>query len=183
MSGLNSSGFTCWLTGLSGSGKSTITIEVAKALSRLSVPHEYLDGDIIRTNLSKGLGFSREDREINVERVGFVCNLLNKHGVNAVVAMISPYQATRQKLKQSLPNFIEVYVDTPIEVCIERDPKGLYKKALANEIPDFTGISAPYEAPESPDLVLKTNQESLDQCVEKVLAHLHAKNLIAQYRD
>lgn len=177
----SSLGFTCWLTGLSGAGKSTIAAELAKALDELSAPYEYLDGDIIRTNLSKGLGFSREDRDTNVLRVGFVCNLLNKHGVNTVVAMISPYQDTREKLRFYLPNFIEVYVATPLEVCIERDTKGLYKKALSNEIPEFTGISSPYEAPKNPDLALKTHEESLEQCVERILKYLHSREFILKY--
>ena len=173
-------GFTCWLTGLSGAGKSTIGIELTKTLDKLSISCEYLDGDIIRTNLSKGLGFSREDRDTNVLRVGFVCSMLNKHGINAVVAMISPYGDTREKLRLSLPNFIEIYVDTPLEVCIQRDPKGLYKKALSNEITEFTGISSPYEIPQNPDLTLKTHKETRNQCVE-ILEHLYARGLINKY--
>lgn len=180
MSSFSSLGFTCWLTGLSGSGKSTIATEITGVLNKLSIPCEYLDGDIIRTNLSKGLSFSREDRDTNVLRVGFVCNLLNKHGVNTIVAMISPYQDTREKLRLSLPNFIEIHVDTPLEVCIERDVKGLYKKALSNEIPDFTGISSPYEIPENPNLTLKTHKETKEECVEKVLDYLYSKHLITK---
>lgn len=181
MSSLSSLGFTCWFTGLSGAGKSTIATQLAGALGKLSIPCEYLDGDIIRTNLSKGLGFSREDRDTNVSRVGFVCSLLNKHGVNAVVAMISPYRETREKLRLCLPNFIEVYVDTPLEVCIERDTKGLYKKALSNEIPEFTGISSPYEIPEKPDLILRTHKETKEQCVESVLEYLYSRGFISKY--
>ena len=114
MSSFSSLGFTCWLTGLSGAGKSTVAVEIARALDKLSIPCEHLDGDIIRTNLSKGLGFSREDRNTNVSRVGFVCGLLNKHGVSAVVSLISPYKDGREKLRLYLPNFIEVYLDTPL---------------------------------------------------------------------
>lgn len=178
MSSFSSLGFTCWLTGLSGAGKSTVATELASALDKLSISCEYLDGDIIRTNLSKGLGFSREDRDTNVLRVGFVCSLLNKHGINAVVAIISPYQEAREKLRFYLPNFIEVYVDTPLEVCIERDPKGLYKKALSNEIPEFTGISSPYEIPENPDLTLRTHEETIEQCVNRVLEYLYSRGFI-----
>ena len=180
MSSFSSLGFTCWLTGLSGAGKSTVAVEVARALDELSIPCEHLDGDIIRTNLSKGLGFSREDRNTNVSRVGFVCSLLNKHGVSAVVSLISPYKDGREKLRLYLPNFIEVYLDTPLEVCIERDVKGLYKKALAGEISEFTGISSPYEAPLNPDVTLKTHQETIEQCVEKVLEHLCSKGFISK---
>lgn len=178
MNSFNSQGFTCWLTGLSGSCKSTLAIEIAKALDKLSVPHERLDGDVIRTNLSKGLSFSREDRNTNVARVGFVCGLLNKHGVSTVVSLISPYQETREKLRLYLPNFVEVYIATPLEVCIERDVKGLYKKALAGEIPEFTGVSSPYEIPVNPDLILKTYEETIEQCVARVLEYLYLKDFI-----
>lgn len=181
MSSFRSSGFTCWLTGLSGAGKSTIATKIANSLNQIPIPCEYLDGDIIRTNLSKGLGFSREDRDINVLRVGFVCNLLNKHGVSTVVAMISPYRQTREELRRSIPNFVEVHVETPLEVCIQRDPKGLYKKALSNEISDFTGISSPYEVPENPELTLKTHKEGVDQCVKRVLNHLDARGFVSKY--
>jgi adenylylsulfate kinase len=163
---------------LSGAGKSTLAVEITRALDKLSIPCERLDGDVIRTNLSKGLGFSREDRNTNVARVGFVCGLLNNHGVSAIVALISPYRDAREKLRLYLPNFIEVYVDTPLEVCIQRDPKGLYKKALAGEILEFTGVSSPYETPLNPDVTIKPHEATLEQCVEKVLAHLYSKGLI-----
>ncbi|MEH2072141.1 MAG: adenylyl-sulfate kinase [Nostoc sp.] len=178
MKNFKSLGFTCWLTGLSGAGKSTLGIEITKALEKLSLPCEYLDGDVIRTNLSKGLGFSREDRNTNVARVGFVCGLLNKYSINTVVALISPYQDAREQLKLQIPNFIEIFVDTPLEVCITRDVKGLYKKALAGEIPNFTGISSPYEPPLNPDITLKTDKESVNQCVEKVLNYLQERGQI-----
>lgn len=181
MGSLSSLSFTCWLTGLSGSGKSTLAIEIAKALDKLAIPHERLDGDIIRTNLSKGLGFSREDRNTNVARVGFVCGLLNKHGVSTVVSLISPYREARSKLRLYLPNFIEVYVAAPLETCKQRDVKGLYKKALAGEIPEFTGVSSPYEIPENPDLTLKTHEENIEQCVGKVLEYLYLKGFIPKY--
>lgn len=183
MSSLSSLGFTCWLTGLSGSGKSTLAVEIAKSLDKVSISCEHLDGDIIRTNLSKGLGFSREDRNTNVARVGFVCGLLNKYGVSTVVSLISPYRDAREKLRTYLPNFIEVYLDTPLEVCIERDVKGLYKKALAGEISDFTGISSPYEPPLNPDVALQPHQDTIDQCVEKVLEYLYSKDFIPKHRN
>ncbi|MDZ8189320.1 MAG: adenylyl-sulfate kinase [Nostoc sp. ChiSLP02] len=178
MENLKSPGFTCWLTGLSGAGKSTLGIEITKALEKLSLACEYLDGDAIRTNLSKGLGFSREDRNTNVARVGFVCGLLNKHGINTVVALISPYRDGREHLKLQIPNFIEIFVDTPLEVCIARDVKGLYKKALAGEIPEFTGISSLYEPPLNPDIILKTDKETVNECVEKVLNYLQEQRKI-----
>ncbi|WP_414571477.1 adenylyl-sulfate kinase [Nostoc sp. CCY 9925] len=178
MNNLKSPGFTCWLTGLSGAGKSTLGIEITRALEQLSLPCEYLDGDVIRTNLSKGLGFSHEDRNTNVARVGFVCGLLNKHSINTVVALISPYRDAREQLKLQIPNFIEVFVDTPLEVCITRDVKGLYKKALAGEIPEFTGISSPYEPPLHPDITLKTHKETVNQCVEIVLNYLREQGKI-----
>ncbi len=181
MSSFNSLGFTCWLTGLSGAGKSTLAVEIARALDKLSIPYEHFDGDIIRTNLSQGLGFSREDRDINIARVGFVCSLLNKHGINTVVAMISPYRDAREKLRLSLPNFIEIYVESPLEVCIQRDPKGLYKKALAGHLPEFTGISSPYEIPVNPDLILRTHEETIQQCLNRVLEYLYFKGFISKY--
>lgn len=171
------SGFTFWLTGLSGAGKSTIAIELSKALKLLSVPCEILDGDVIRSQLSSELGFSPQDRETNVLRVGYLCGLLNKHHINTIVALISPSNATRDKLKKSL-KFVEAYVDCPLEECIKRDPKGLYRKALSGEILDFTGISSPYEAPVNPDLVIKTHEETVNQSVEKILQYLHHAKFI-----
>jgi adenylylsulfate kinase len=173
------SGFTCWLTGLSGAGKTTLAIALSNRLYSLNTAHEVLDGDVIRTNLSKGLGFSKEDRDTNVLRVGFVCDLLNKHGINTIVSLISPYQETREKLRQTLPGFIEIYVSCPLDICIQRDPKGLYKKALAGEIQEFTGISSPYEAPSNPDLILKTDQETIEASINKVLKYLIARGFIA----
>lgn len=181
MVGEQKRGFTCWLTGLSGAGKTTLAIALSSRLSGLNSPHELLDGDLVRTNLSKGLSFSKVDRDTNVLRVGFVCDLLNKHGINTVVALISPYQATRSQLREMLPGFIEIYVDCPVDVCIQRDPKGLYKKALTGEIQEFTGVSSPYEAPANPDLTLKTHQSTVEESVEQVLRYLAAKGFIASY--
>lgn len=165
-------GFTCWLTGLSGAGKSTIAIELLKAFNTSSLPCELLDGDVIREHLSSDLGFSPQDRETNVLRVGYLCGLLNKHGINTIVAVISPFNATRNKLRQSLGKFVEIYVDCPLEECIKRDPKGLYERALSGEIREFTGISSPYEVPVQPDIILKTHEEEINQSLEKVLKYL-----------
>ena len=174
MSSFGSLGFTCWITGLSCSGKSTLAKEIATALDKRSIPYELLDNDIIWTNISKSSVFSREAKNTDVLRVGFVCSLLNKHGVNTVVAMSSPYGEAREKLRLYLPNFVEIYLDTPLEVCIKR----LYKKALSNEIPEFTEISSPYEPPEKPDLTLRNHEESIEQCVDKVLEHLYLRGFI-----
>ena len=166
-----SSGTTIWLTGLSGAGKSTISEILVERLSAAGRPVELLDGDVVRTHLGKGLGFSREDRDTNVRRVGWVCQLLNRHGVDAVVAMISPYRETRDEVRATLDRFVEVHVDAPLEVLVQRDVKGLYKKALAGEIEHFTGVSDPYEAPLEPEVVCRTDGgETPEQCAERILA-------------
>jgi len=175
MNSSQKTGFTCWLTGLSGAGKSTLATALSHALVDQQVSHELLDGDVVRTNLSKGLGFSREDRDTNVLRVGFVCSLLNKHSINTVVALISPYEETRAKLRAMLPGFIEIYVNCPLDVCIERDPKGLYKRAIAGEIPEFTGISSPYEPPGSPEIIVSTDRETVEESVAKILNYLKTR--------
>ncbi|QIN82060.1 adenylyl-sulfate kinase [Rubrobacter tropicus] len=140
-------GFTLWFTGLSGAGKTTIAEIVERELRNRERPVEVLDGDIVRTNLSKGLTFSREDRNINVLRIGFVANLLTRAGVGVIVSAISPYKEARDQVRRRIVDFVEVFVDAPLEVCAERDVKGLYKKAMAGEIEQFTGVSDPYEAP------------------------------------
>jgi adenylylsulfate kinase len=152
-------GFTVWFTGLSGAGKTTIAEIVEKELRERGRSVEVLDGDIVRTNLSKGLGFSREDRNINVLRIGFVANLLTRNGVAVMVSAISPYKEARDQVRRRIIDFVEVYVDAPVEVCAERDVKGLYKKAFTGEIEQFTGVSDPYEPPAAPDLHLKTDEE------------------------
>ncbi len=172
--------FTLWLTGLSGAGKSTLAVEIVKALEKRLIPCELLDGDIVRTSLSKELGFSKEDRNAHVARVGFICNLLNKHGVITVVALIAPYREARDQLRLTLPKLVEVYVDCPLQVCIQRDPKGLYKKALAGKISEFTGISSPYEVPVNPDLTLRTHKESIEQSVERLFDYLGSRGLICE---
>jgi len=168
-------GFTVWLTGLSGAGKSTIAEHLARALRARGMKVEVLDGDVIRQNLSKGLGFSKEDRDTNVLRVGWVAKVLSRNGVAVIAALISPYRETRQKVREQIPNFVEVYVHAPLEVVIQRDVKGLYKRALAGEIPNFTGISDPYEPPENPEVVCHTAEETVEESVAKILAYLDAQ--------
>jgi adenylylsulfate kinase len=152
-------GFTLWFTGLSGAGKTTIAEIVEKELRERFGQVEVLDGDIVRTNLSKGLTFSRDDRNVNVLRIGFVANLLTRNGVAVIVSAISPYKEARDQVRRNIgEDFVEVFVDAPLEVCAERDVKGLYEKAFAGEIEQFTGVSDPYEPPAAPDLHLKTDE-------------------------
>jgi adenylylsulfate kinase len=165
-------GFTLWFTGLSGAGKSTISEILEHELLVRERQVEVLDGDIVRTNLSKGLTFSREDRNINVLRIGFVANLLTRNGVGVIVSAISPYKEARDQVRRRIVDFVEVFVDAPLEVCAERDVKGLYKKAFAGEIEQFTGVSDPYEPPNAPDLVLKTDEESPAESARKVIEKL-----------
>jgi adenylylsulfate kinase len=165
-------GFTLWFTGLSGSGKTTISEIVEHELRERERQVEVLDGDIVRTNLSKGLTFSRDDRNINVLRIGFVANLLTRNGVGVIVSAISPYKEARDQVRRRIVDFVEVFVDAPLEVCAERDVKGLYKKAFAGEIEQFTGVSDPYEPPNAPDLVLKTDEESPAESARRVIEKL-----------
>jgi adenylylsulfate kinase len=165
-------GFTLWFTGLSGSGKSTISERVALRLQKMGLPVEILDGDIVRTHLSKGLGFSQEDRDVNIKRVGFVCQLLTRNGVPNIASVISPYRAARDYNRQKIKNFVEVYVACPVEVCAQRDVKGLYQKAMAGEIKHFTGVDDPYEEPFNPEITCHTDKESVEESVEKVVKKL-----------
>jgi adenylylsulfate kinase len=165
-------GFTLWFTGLSGSGKTTISEIVEHELRERERHVEVLDGDIVRTNLSKGLTFSRDDRNINVLRIGFVANLLTRNGVGVIVSAISPYKEARDQVRRRIVDFVEVFVDAPLEVCAERDVKGLYKKAFAGEIEQFTGVSDPYEPPNAPDLILKTDEEAPDESARRVIEKL-----------
>ncbi len=171
-----SNGTLIWLTGLSGAGKTTITQALAPRLSALGHRVEILDGDAVRETLSKGLGFSKEDRDTNIKRIGFVANLLAKHGVTVLVSAISPYRdARREVLLEAQKNGVkalEIFVDAPLEVVTTRDTKGLYKKALAGEILHFTGVSDPYEAPLEPDLHLRTDVFSLEQSLQAILEKL-----------
>ena len=170
--GFYKQGTTLWMTGLSGAGKTTIANLLAEKLIRRGEKVEIMDGDVIRTNLSKGLGFSKEDRETNLMRIGFVCRLLSRNGAIAIAAAISPYDYIRKNLRTEDENFIEVYVNAPIEKCIERDVKGLYKKALAGEIKQFTGIDDPYEAPEDAEIEVHTDKETVEESVEFILRRM-----------
>ncbi|GMW01071.1 MAG: hypothetical protein AMXMBFR84_22080 [Candidatus Hydrogenedentota bacterium] len=168
-----------WFTGLSGSGKSTLAHAVENALFEKGCRTYVLDGDNVRHGLNKDLGFSPADREENIRRIGEVSNLFVQAGVIAITAFISPYRADRDKARAiAKDSFIEVYVKCPIEVCEERDPKGLYKKARAGQIPEFTGISAPYEEPDNAELVVDTSQHSLEESAELVLAYLRSKGIL-----
>ncbi|GGK86507.1 adenylyl-sulfate kinase [Deinococcus radiotolerans] len=167
-----STGRVVWLTGLSGAGKSTLASALHAELLARGVATELLDGDAVRENLSKGLGFSKADRDTNVRRIGFVAGLLAKHGVTVLVSAISPYADTRREVLANLPNALEVFVDAPLDVVTARDVKGLYLKAIAGEIPHFTGVSDPYEAPESPDLHLRTDRISVEDGVRQLLEAL-----------
>jgi len=171
-------GFTLWFTGLSGAGKSTISERIYKRLRNEGAKVELLDGDIVRTHLSKGLGFSKEDRDTNVRRIGFVSELLSRNGVIALVAAISPYREVREELRGVIGNFVEVHVHCPIEVLAERDVKGLYKKALAGEIGSFTGVSDPYEPPANPEVTVDSSKEPVEASVERVWSRLHEMGLI-----
>lgn len=165
-------GLILWLTGLSGSGKTTIAKGVEKELKARNCLVEVLDGDVIRTNLSKGLGYSRADREINIRRIGFVSNLLSRNGVITIVAAISPYRSVRDEVHDMADNFLEVYINAPLPICEQRDTKGLYAMARAGELLAFTGIDDPYEEPLDPDIVCHTDQETPEQSIEKVVAEL-----------
>ncbi|HEY9890569.1 MAG TPA: adenylyl-sulfate kinase [Candidatus Sericytochromatia bacterium] len=166
-------GVTIWFTGLSGAGKTTISRAIEQALQSKGYKRiEILDGDVVRQNLTKGLGFSKEDRDENIRRVGFVANILTRNQVIVLVSAISPYQEIRQELRERIGNFVEVYVNAPLAICEQRDVKGLYKKARAGEIKNFTGIDDPYEPPLNPEVECRTDLESLEESVAKVLAKL-----------
>ena len=168
-------GFTVWLTGLSGAGKSTIAQALAEELQRRGQATEIVDGDVIRTTLSKGLGFSREDRNTNIARITLLCSLLSKHGVAAISAAISPYAEARDAARAQIENFIEVYVECPLDVLKARDVKGLYAKAESGEIQHFTGISDPYEAPVNPEVVVRTDRETVAESVAKILEFIYPR--------
>lgn len=171
-------GFAVWLTGLSGAGKSTLAEGLVAHLREQGARVELLDGDIVRTNLSQGLGFSRADRDTNIRRIGFVTELLTRHGVIVIVAAISPYRDAREDVKRKIPNFIEVHVDCSIEVLTARDTKGLYKRALAGDLGNFTGISDPYETPLNPSLVIHSDRESVDEALAKIWRELEARKFV-----
>jgi adenylyl-sulfate kinase len=173
----NQTGFVLWLTGLSGAGKSTVAAKLGPALAERGHRVELLDGDEVRTNLCQGLGFSRTDRDTNIARIGYVANKLAKHGVAVLVAAISPYRQARDHVRAQAEVFIEVHVAAPVSTCAQRDPKGLYAKALAGEITNFTGVSDPYEPPLAPELTLHTDTQSVDDSVHQVLTWLEDNHL------
>ncbi len=165
-------GCVIWFTGLSGSGKTSIAHVVEEKLLDAGVPVEILDGDVVRENLSKGLGFSKEDRDTNIRRIAFVAHLLQRNGTFVITAAISPYRAIRDEARAMIKDFVEVFADAPLEVCESRDVKGLYAKARAGEIKGFTGIDDPYEAPEHAEVVCKTDKESVEESAQKVIDKL-----------
>lgn len=171
-------GVTVWFTGLPGAGKTTISQGVEKDLRSRGYSVEVLDGDVARQNLTKGLGFSKEDRDENIRRIGFVAQLLARNGVIVLVSAISPYREIREEVKGRIRDFIEVYVNAPLEVCEQRDPKGLYKKARSGEIKKFTGIDDPYEAPLHPDVECRTAEETVEDSIQKVLQQMEASGYI-----
>jgi adenylylsulfate kinase len=175
-------GFILWFTGLSGSGKSTLAEKIIADFRSKGYKVELLDGDEVRTNLSKGLGFSKEDRDTNIRRIGYVARLLARNGAIAITAAISPYAEIRDEVRAYCDHddvpFVEVFANATIEALTERDPKGLYKKALSGEIKNFTGVSDPYEAPENPEITLRTDQETIDESLAKIMDYLKEKGLI-----
>jgi adenylylsulfate kinase len=175
----NQRGVTLWFTGLSGAGKTTIRAAVEDKLRAKGYAIEVLDGDIVRENLTKGLGFSKEDRDENIRRIGFVSHLLTRNGVIVMVSAISPYRAIREEVRHKIGDFVEVFVNAPLEVCEERDVKGLYKRARAGEIKQFTGIDDPYEAPLNPDIECRTDLETLEESADKVIAGLTERGYLS----
>ena len=171
-------GFTLWFTGLPGSGKSTLARKVEEILLERGMKVEVLDGDEIRKHLSKGLGFSKEDRDENIRRIGWVCHLLTRNDVVAIAAAISPYKEIRDENRKLIGRFVEVYCKCPIEVLKERDPKGLYAKALRGEIKNFTGIDDPYEPPDNPEVICETDKETVEESVNKIIRTLELMGYI-----
>jgi adenylylsulfate kinase len=172
-------GFTLWFTGLSGAGKTTISGHLEQQLRERGSKLEILDGDIVRENLSKGLGFSKEDRDTNVRRIAFVADLLSRNGVPVITAAISPYKEIRDEARELMGDrFIEVFVKASVDTCADRDVKGLYAKAFSGEIKEFTGVSDPYEEPENPEVVCDTESESAEESAQKLLAYLEQRDLI-----
>jgi len=174
-----SKGFVVWFTGLSGAGKSTIANALKPELERRGRHVELLDGDEVRTHLSKGLGFSKEDRDTNIRRIGYVAKLVSRSGGVAITAAISPYREVRDELRSQTPGFVEVFVRCPIDTLVDRDTKGLYKKAIAGEVKHFTGVSDPYESPSSPDIEVRTDRESVEESVAKIISVLRARGVLA----
>jgi adenylyl-sulfate kinase len=166
-------GVTIWFTGLSGAGKTTVSTILVDLLRERGVTRlEVLDGDVVRTHLSKGLGFSKEDRDTNIRRIGWVCEVLTRNGVTTIAAAISPYREIRDEVRSRVGNFVEVFVSCPLEVCAERDVKGLYAKAMRGEIKEFTGVSDPYEEPLSPEVVIESHRCTPEEGARLIMARL-----------
>ena len=176
-------GFTLWFTGLSGSGKSTLAREVEGMLLERGLKVEVLDGDEVRTNLSEGLGFTREDRDRNIRRIGYVCRLLTRNDVAAVAAAISPYRAARDENRHAIGRFVEVYCECDLDTLEQRDPKGLYARARQGEIQNFTGVSDPYEPPAKPEVVVNTARESVDACARRIVTTLEQLGYVPAVED
>jgi adenylyl-sulfate kinase len=173
-------GFTLWFTGLSGSGKTTIAKLVEQELRGRGLEVERLDGDIVRQSLTRDLGFSKEDRDENIERVTFVAKLLTRNGVVVLCSFISPYRERRAKSRQEIGKFIEVYIECPVEVCAQRDVKGLYEKAFAGEIENFSGVSDPYEEPENPEIVCHTAQQTPEESAAEIVSYLEEQGHVSE---
>jgi adenylyl-sulfate kinase len=171
-------GFTLWFTGMSGAGKSTMARSIEDRLRAHGAKVEVLDGDEVRTYLSKGLGFSKEDRDENIRRIGYVCELLSRNGVIAIAAAISPYRAVRDEVRARIPNFVEVYVECPLETLAARDVKGLYKQAIEGAIPQFTGVSDPYEPPLNPEVTVHSSRQTPQESADQIWATLEHLGLI-----
>jgi adenylylsulfate kinase len=177
-------GFTLWFTGLSGAGKTTISAHLETQLRERGSKLEILDGDVVRENLSKGLGFSKSDRDTNIRRIAFVADLLSRNGVPVITAAISPYAEIRDEARALMgERFIEVYVKASVDTCAERDVKGLYAKAFSGEIKEFTGVSDPYEAPESAEVICETESEAPEESAAKLLGYLEERGLVAEARE
>jgi len=168
----NNTGYVVWMTGLSGAGKTTIALILVDELHKRGLKVERLDGDVVRQSLTRDLGFSKEDRDKNIERVAFVAKLLSRNGIGCICSFISPYQAVRDNVRAETTNFLEVFIDAPLEVVMERDVKGMYKKAIAGEIPNFTGISDPFEAPVKPDIHVRTDIQTPEESAQVILDKL-----------
>jgi adenylyl-sulfate kinase len=168
-------GLTIWFTGLSGAGKTTLNRAVYERLACRAFPVESLDGDEVRRHLSRGLGFSKEDRDENIRRIGYVAGLLTRHGVIVLVSAISPYRAARDEVRREIGEFVEIYVDAPVETCEQRDTKGLYRRARSGELKGFTGVDDPYEPPVHPEVVCHTGHETVDESVEKIMEYLERR--------
>lgn len=180
MSSTEQRGFTVWFTGLSGAGKSTLAEMLVDEFKSRDMKVELLDGDVVRTNLSKGLGFSKEDRDTNILRIGFVAQLLSRNGVATIVSAISPYKEPRDKCREMIGDFVEVYVYATVEECTRRDVKGLYEKALKGEIQGFTGVSDPYEPPDNPELTVNTLEETPEESLQLILKKLEDMGYIRE---